>query len=58
MVTMYNAKCGYIYFVLAGKNKCVGGGGLHRILKNVIGLRIDEKVGNHCTQHINYQGTH
>ena len=25
-----------------------GGGGLRRILKNVIGLRIDEKVGNHC----------
>ena len=32
-------------FVLTGKNKCGGGGVLHRIVKYVIGLRIDEKVG-------------
>ena len=25
-----------------------GGGGHHIILTSVVGLRIDEKVGNHC----------
>ena len=50
MITMYNAY-GYIVFVLAGKNKCGGGGDLRRILRKCyIGLRIDEKVGNHCSR--------
>ena len=36
-------------FVLAGKNKCVyGEEKLRSIIKNIIELRIDEKVGNHC----------
>ena len=26
-----------------------GGGGHHRIVKNVIGLQIDEMAGNHCS---------
>ena len=27
---------------------CKGGGGAPQDIKNVIGLRIDEKVGNYC----------
>ena len=50
MVTMYN-EYGYTFFVLAGKNKCVmgGGGGLSRILRKCYrSPRIDERVGYHC----------
>ena len=46
----YYVQCIWIYiFLLAGENKCVmGGGGLSKILENVIGFRIAERVGYHC----------
>ena len=50
MVTMYN-EYGYTFIVLAGKNKCVMGGGVSRILRTCYRApRIDERVGYHCTR--------
>ena len=46
MITMYNAhgQYGYFCFVLPGKIKSMYVGDI----KNLTGLRIYEKIGNHC----------